>query len=94
MTTKFLVPLVLVPVTWFTSTPVLPIMERPGSMMSVKPSPATVLLIVSIRSLGEGILSPLHAFDYSLTADTIGVVPKTAETMPLGKMRAAPFEVK
>lgn len=64
ITTKFLVPLVFVPVTWFTSTPELPIMDLPGSMMRVKPSPATVPLIVSIKSLGEGILSPLQYRSY------------------------------
>ena len=58
-TMKFLLPLVLVPVTVLTSADALPIMERPGSRIMVRPRSATRSLTVSTRSAGEGNASPL-----------------------------------
>ena len=59
-TMKFLLPLVFTPVTVLTRALALPIMERPGSKIMVRPRSATRSRTVFTRSAGEGILSPLH----------------------------------
>lgn len=60
ITTKFLLPLVLTPVTVLTSAALVATMERPGSIMMVRPRSCTRSRTVSIRSMGVGSLSPLQ----------------------------------
>lgn len=49
------------PVTVLTSALLVATMERPGSMMSVRPDCLTMSRTVSIRSVGVGRMSPLQA---------------------------------
>jgi len=64
-TMKFLFPLALVPVTVLTSAALVATIDLPGSMMIVSPKSSTTPLIVSIRSLGVGSLSPLQAASFA-----------------------------
>ena len=64
-TMKFLFPLALVPVTVLTSAALVATIDLPGSMMIVSPKSSTTPLIVSIRSLGVGSLSPLQAATFA-----------------------------
>ena len=48
------------PVTVLTSALLVATMERPGSMISVRPDDVTTSRTVSIRSVGDGSTSPLH----------------------------------
>ena len=57
VTIKCLFPFVLTPVTRLTNTAVLPIIERPGSIINVMSSVSSSR-IESIRSVGVGISSP------------------------------------
>ena len=59
-TTKFLLPLVLTPVTVFTSAAALPTMERPGSRIMVRPRSATRSRTLPTKSAGLGNRSPLQ----------------------------------
>ena len=59
-TMKFLLPLVLTPVTVFTSAAALPTIERPGSRIMVSPRSATRSRTLATKSTGLGNLSPLQ----------------------------------
>ena len=69
MTMKSLLPLVLVPVTLQTSAPAFATMDRPGSMMMVKPSSSMAPLTAPIRSAGDGMVSPL---EFNKKHDSVG----------------------
>ena len=62
-------------------------MERPGSRMRVSPAPFTAPLIVSTRSLGDGITSPLHT---AARGQVHGPVPPASYITVLAQRKQLP----
>ena len=86
-TMKFLFPLALVPVTVLTSAALVATIDLPGSMMIVSPKSSTTPLIVSIRSLGVGSLSPLQAATFANLLPSKWGQPAVVNTCKVSHLR-------